>query len=159
MKSNSNYDFQISLILHGIEFIRTLLINGLSFECTGDNDYDTSSSNDRKVPRKIRVRPKTQKSQNRQEEENEKIEVIKASNPDAIRKNSRVPSKTRRIKAKAKSSVKTSTSVSYSTSSSSDDDDENEKKLSIPKLGGERGIFAKWPKKVYTRSNGLINLC
>ena len=135
--------------------VRTLLINGLSFECTGDNDYDTSSSNDRKVPRKIRVRPKTQKSQNRQDEETEEIEVIKASNPDAIRKNSRAPSKTRRIKmsSKAKSSVKTSTSVSYSTSSSSsDDNDESEKKLSIPKLGGERGIFAKWPKKVFIRS-------
>ena len=131
---------------------RTLLINGLSFECTGDNDYDTSSSVDRKVPRKIRVRPK---SQNRQEEDDEEnIEVIKASNPDAIKnKSSRDPNKTRRIKmpSKSKSTVKTSTSVSYSTSSASEDRRKSQssgKKLSIPKLGGERGIFAKWPKKV-----------
>ena len=131
------------------------MINGLSFECTGDNDYDTSSSIDRKVPRKIRVRPKSNTKEKEQDEE-EAVEVIKASNPDAIKnKSSRDPTRTRRVKnkSKSKSTVKTSTSVSYSTSSSSGDSKASQsrdsgKKLSIPKIGGERGIFAKWPKKV-----------
>ena len=131
--------------------IRTLLINGLSFECNGDGDYDISPSD--KIPRRVRVKQKNKDSEKFSTE-------TKPVTPESTKMKVRDPTKIKRIRlpGKSRSSVKSSMKVSFSSKiSSSDDPDVDEEadtstvkdnKLTIPKVGGERGIFAKWPKKV-----------
>ena len=136
--------------------IRTLLINGLSFECNGDGDYDISSSD--KTPRRIRVRPKIQNNKDNNEVRNSETSSTETK-PLTPEMKIRDPTKIKRIRlpGKSRSSVKSSMKISFSSKiSSSDDPDEDDEadtkvkdtKLAIPKVGGERGIFAQWPKKV-----------
>ena len=162
---------------------RSLLINGLSFECNGDGDYDTAPQHSEPVDR-IRV----QKNQNKEDDRNPIQPTTEIPIPSKVR--TRDPANVKRVrlptKPKAPSTVLgVSSKVSFSTkveSSNSENSSEisttteklrilsskvslstnvassnNKKssqisttteKLKIPKLGGERGIFAKWPAKV-----------
>ena len=132
------------------------MINGLSFECNGNGDYDTSSPS--KVPRRIRVKPKAKKNRDdgpvgSQEKSLADIEDVESV---TTKMKSRDPSKTKRVRLPSKS--RSSMKVSFSSKISSDDEEEDDdvdststissSKISIPKVGGDRGIFAKWPRKV-----------
>ena len=123
-KQGDQFDQSVFLIY----FSRTLLINGLSFECNGDGDYDASSSIN-ETPRRLPIRVKTNTSS-----KDERVQIVSATN---VRDKMPTPTKTRdsnktkriRRPPKSRSSVVKSTSMSVSVSSSvsSSDDNDNHK--------------------------------
>ena len=141
-------------------FSRTLLINGLSFECNGDGDYDAPSSID-ETPRRVptRVKPKIQSDTS---SENERVQIVSATSVrDKTPTKTRDPNKIKRIRRppKSRSSVVKSTSMSVSVSSSVSSSDKNDNHKSTKRVSigsrrsqkneiSDRGIFVKWPSKV-----------
>ena len=127
----------------------------MSFECNGNGDYDTSSPS--KVPRRIRVKPKVKKNHDDVPVGSNDKSLVDIKDVESVttKMKSRDPSKTKRVRLPSKS--RSSMKVSFSSKISSDDDEEEDvdstsrissSKIDIPKVGGERGIFAKWPRKV-----------
>ena len=160
IEKHQGHRFDIPVIL--LYFFRTLLINGLSFECNGDGDYDASSSID-ETPRRVPIRVKA-KTQSNTSSKDERVQIVSATN---VRDKTPTPTKTRdsnktkriRRPPKSRSSVVKSTSMSVSVSSSvsSSDDNDNHKSTKRVSTGSrrsqrnkisDRGIFVKWPSKV-----------
>ena len=118
-----------------------MLINGLSFECNGDGDYDASSSIDeapRRVPTRVKPKPKSNTSS-----KDERVQIVSATSVrDKTPTKTRDPNKIKRIRRppKSRSSVVKSTSMSVSVSSSvsSSDDSDDRKSTKRVSTGSRR---------------------
>ena len=139
IEKHQSHRFDIPVIL--LYFFRTLLINGLSFECNGDGDYDASSSID-ETPRRVPIRVKA-KTQSNTSSKDERVQIVSATNVrDKMPTKTRDSNKTKRIRRppKSRSSVVKSTSMSVSVSSSvsSSDDNDNHKSTKRVSTGSRR---------------------